>query len=81
MLWFGVWSLLLYALLYVLSNFAIILTRTKELVDFLLNVFLMSCFLVNVLLLFLTVPWVGLQCVILVGHELLRVLLPPGGIL
>ena len=38
--------------LYVLSSFAIILTRKRELV------------FLTVLWLFLTVPWVGLQCLI-----------------
>ena len=54
-----------YALLYVLSSFAIILKRKRELVALLL----LSCgclATLNVLLLFLTVPWVGLTCVIVV---------------
>ena len=52
-----------YELLYVLPRFAIILTRKTELVSLLLLSF--GCLVtVNVLLLFLTVPWVGLQCVI-----------------
>ena len=53
------WSLFWYALLYVLSSFAIILTRMRELVA----VLLLS---LDVMLLFLTVPWVGLQFVIVV---------------
>ena len=54
-----------YALLYVHSSFAIILTRKKELVALLLLYF--GCFVtVNVLWLFLTLPWAGLQCVIVV---------------
>ena len=61
------WSLFWYALLYALSSFAIILMRKREQVVLLLLSF--GCF-VTVLLLFLMVPWVGLQCVIvdLSGH-------------
>ena len=58
-----------FALLYVLSNFVIILTRKRELVALLLLSF--GCLVtVNVLWLFLTVPWVGMQCVLVVfpGH-------------
>ena len=55
------WSLFWYALFCVLSSFAIILTRKRELVALLLLSF--GCLLtVNVLWLFLTVPLVGLQC-------------------
>ena len=51
---------LLVALLYVLSSFAIILTSKRELVYLLLLSF--GCLVtVNVLWLFFTVPWVGLQ--------------------
>ena len=60
------WSLFWCALLYVLSSFAIILTRKRELAALLLLPFgrLVS---VNVLWLFLMVPWVvGLQFVIVV---------------
>ena len=59
------WSLFCYALLNVLSSFAIILIRQRELVALLL---LSSCCLVtlSVLWLFLVVPWVGLQWVIVV---------------
>ena len=54
------WSLFWYAFLYVLSSFAIILTRKRELFDLLLLSF--GCLvIVNVLKLFFTVPWVGLQ--------------------
>ena len=58
-------SLFWYALLFVLSSFAIILKRKRELVALLL---LPNGYLVTVyfLWLFLTVPWVGLQCVIVV---------------
>ena len=51
----------LYALLYVLSSYTIILTWKRELVALLLFYFV---FLVieNALWLFLTVPWVGLKC-------------------
>ena len=53
------------ALLYVLSSFAISLTRKRELVALLLLSF--GCLVtVNVLRLFLAVPWVGLQFVIVV---------------
>ena len=52
------WSLVWYALLYVLSSFAIILTRKRDLVALLLLSF--GCLVtVNVLELFLMVPWVG----------------------
>ena len=53
-------SLFWYALLYALSSFEIIPTRKRELLALLLLSFgrLVS---VNVLWLFLTVPWVGLQ--------------------
>ena len=60
-------SLYWYALiiLYVLSSFAIMLTRKRELVALLLLSF--GCLVtVNVLWLFLMVPWVGLQFVIVV---------------
>ena len=53
------WSLFWYALLYVLSSFTVILTRKREPVAWLLLSFI--CLItVNVLLLFLTVPSVGL---------------------
>ena len=59
------WSLFWCALLYVLSSFAIILMRKRELVAMLLLSFL--CLVtVNVLWLFLIVAWVGLQFVIVV---------------
>ena len=58
-------SLFWYALLYVLSSFAIVLTGTKKLVALLLLSF--GCLVtVNVLWLLLTVPWVGQQFVIVV---------------
>ena len=48
-----------------LSSFAIILTRKSELVALLLLSF--GCLVIIIVLwLFLTVPWVGLQCVIVV---------------
>ena len=47
----------------VLSSFAIILSRKRELVA-LLQLFSWCFVTVNVMWLFLTVPWVGLQCVI-----------------
>ena len=62
------WSLFWYALLHVLSSIAIILTRKRELVALLLLSF--GCLVsVNVLWLLLTVPWDGLQCVIVVFHD------------
>ena len=52
-----------YALLSGFSSFAIILTRKRELAAMLL----LSCLvIVRVLWLFLTVPWAGMQCVIVV---------------
>ena len=58
-------SLFCYALFYALSIFAIILTRKRELIVLLLLSF--GCLVtVNVLWLFLTVLWVGLQFVIVV---------------
>ena len=52
-------------LLYVLSSVAIILKRKRKLVALLLLSY--RCFVtINVLWLFLAVPWVGLQCVIVV---------------
>ena len=54
-----------YALLHVHSSFAIILKRKKKLVALLLLSYI--CIVtINVVWLFLTVPWVGLQCVIVV---------------
>ena len=62
------WSLFWYALLYVLSSFAIILTRKRELVALLLLSF--GCLVaVYVLWLFLTVPWLCLHCVIVVFSD------------
>ena len=53
-----------YALLHVHSSFAIILKRKKKLVALLLLSYI--CIVtINVVWLFLTVPWVGLQCVIM----------------
>ena len=57
------WSLFWYSLLCALSSFEIILKRKRELVALLLLSF--RCLVtVNVLWLFLAVPWVRLQCVI-----------------
>ena len=56
-------SLFCYALLCVLSSFAIILKRKRKLIA--LQLLSLRCIVtVNILWLFLTVPWVGLQCVI-----------------
>ena len=58
-------SLFWYALPCIISSFAIILKRKRELVTLLLLSY--GCLVtVNVLWLLLTVPWVGLQCVIVV---------------
>ena len=58
-------SLLWCALLCVLSSFEIILKRKRELVALLLLSYI--CLVtVNVLWFYLTVPWAGLQCVIVV---------------
>ena len=54
-----------YALFCVHSNFAIILKRKRKLVA-LLSLSYMCIVTITVLWLFLTVPWIGLQCVILV---------------
>ena len=57
--------LLLYVLLCVHSSVSIILKRKSELVAFLLLPY--RCLgTVNVMCIFLMVPWVGLQCVIVV---------------
>ena len=54
-----------YALLCVHSSLAIIMKRERKLVALLLLSY--RCIVtVNVVCLFLTVPWVGLQCVIVV---------------
>ena len=56
-------SLFCYALLCIHSSFAIILRRKRKLVVLLLLSY--SCIVtINIQWLFLTVPWVGLQCVI-----------------
>ena len=58
-------SLFCYALLCINSRFAIILKRKRKLVALLLLSY--KCIVtLNVLWLFFTVPWVGLQCVIVV---------------
>ena len=59
-----------YALLYARSSFALILTRKRELVvTSLLLLSFGSLVTVNVMQLFLTVPWVGLQFVVVVCHD------------
>ena len=66
-------SLFWYALLCVLSSFAIILKRKRELLALLLLTY--GCLVtVYVLWLFLTVPWVGLQCVIVVFPDYIHFL-------
>ena len=62
-----------YALLCVHSRFAIILTRKRKLVALLLLSH--RCIVtINVLWLFLTVPWLGLQCVIVVFPDPIHLL-------
>ena len=58
-------SLFCYALLCVHSSFAIILKRKRKLVALLLLSYRCSA-TINVMWLFLTLSWVGLQCVIVV---------------
>ena len=58
-------SLFCYALLCVHSSFAIILKRKKKLIALLL-LYYRYIVTINVLWLFLTVPLVGLQCVVVV---------------
>ena len=63
-------SLFCYAVLCVHSSFAIILERKRKLVALLLLSY--RCIVtINVLWLFLAVPWVGLQCVIVVFRIIL----------
>ena len=58
-------SLFCFAILCIYSSFAIILKRKRKLADYLLLSY--RCLVsVNILWLFLTVPWVGLQCFIVV---------------
>ena len=61
-------SLFCYALLCVHSSFAIILKRKRKLVVLLLLYYRCSV-TINVLWFGLTVPWVGLQCVIVVFSD------------
>ena len=58
-------SLFCYALYCVHSSFSIILKRKRKLVALLLLSYRCSV-TINILWLFLTVPWVGLQCVIVI---------------
>ena len=62
------WSLFWFALLYVLSSFAIILLRKRELVALIL-LSLRYIGSVNILSLSLVVPWIGLQDVIVVYSD------------
>ena len=69
-------SLFCYALLCVHSSFAIILKRKGKLVALLLLSY--RCIVtINVLWLFLTVQWVGLQCVIVVFPDETHLLFYP----
>ena len=58
-------SLFCYALLYVHSSFALILKRKRKLVALLLLSYRCTV-TINALWLSLTVPWIGLRCVIVV---------------
>ena len=61
-------SLFCYALLCVLTSFAIIVKRKNKLVALLLLSY--KCIVtIIVLWLFLTMPWFGLQCVIMVFSD------------
>ena len=62
-----------YALHCVHSSFAIILKRKRKLVALLLLSYI-SIVAINVLWLFLAVPWVGLQCVIVVFPDHIHLL-------
>ena len=63
--WVSCLSLFCFVLLCVHSSFAIILKRNRKLIALLLLPY--RCLVtVNVLWLFFTVPWVGLQCIVLV---------------
>ena len=69
-------SLFCHAVLCVLSSFAIILKGKRELVDLLLLSY--GCLVtVNVLWLFITLPHVSLQCVIVVYPDYIHLLLCP----
>ena len=59
------------ALLCALSSFAIISVGKIDISLLRLS----SWCLVNVIVLFLTVPWVGLQCVVVVFHDMTYLLL------
>ena len=67
-------SLFWYALLCVLSSFAVILKRKRELVAMLYIFLGISCYCKCSWALFLTVSWVGLQCVIVVFPDHTRLL-------
>ena len=58
-------SLFCYALLFVNFSFAVILKRKRKLVALLLLSYRCTV-TINALWIFLTVPWTGLQCVIVV---------------
>ena len=61
-------SLICDALIYVHSSFVIILKKKRKLVDLLLLSY--RCLAtVNILWLFVTLPWVGLLCVIVVFSD------------
>ena len=68
------YSLFWNALLYVLSSFTIILTRKRELVNCFAFIVFGCRVTVNIMWLFLTVPWVGLQFVVVVFPDHTRLL-------
>ena len=71
-------SLFSYALLCVHSIFAIILKRKRKHVALLLLSYRCTCIvIVNVLWFYLTVPWVSLQCVIVVFPDHTHLLIDP----
>ena len=68
-------SLFWYALLWFLSSYAIILARK---IGFVALFFSFGCFVTaNVLWRFLTVPWVGLQCLIVIFSDHTHLLFSP----
>ena len=72
-------SLFCYALLCVHSSFAIILKRKRKLVALLLLSY--RCIVtINVLWFFLGVPWVGLQCAIVVFPDYTHLIFEAAGV-
>ena len=69
------WSLFCNVLLCVLSSFVNILTRKRERAVYIAFIVFLNIVTVDVLCLFLTVPWIGLQCVIVVFPDHIHLLL------